>query len=182
MPMQWLSIVIVAAVALLFWWLSKQRERRLCAFTDPFARAFCEAADHLFTGVPQDAVLRYRRLDGGYMEALPAEEQPEAIRRIFEQGVDVYIMERLRTMYAMRDEAQSMLTSVNFIKDKYNMALNNCYDMANLFFSFVDDPSKMKTDDDLAAFTYFLQKQAFIRNTTFAAIVSDACKREISVA
>ena len=180
--MQWLSILIVAAVAALFWWLSKQRERRLYAYTDPFARAFCEAADHLLTGFDANATLRYRVEDGGYLTVLPAEEQPEAIRALLQKGVDAYVMERLRTMYRMRDEAQALLTTVNLVGEKYNAALNHCYDLSNLFFSFVDDPRKLKTMGDLSTFNEYLQKQAFIRNTTLAAITSDACKREISVA
>lgn len=179
--MEWVSILVVGAVAILFWWLSNQRVKRLHAFTDRFALAFCEAAEHVLPAYTDALVLQYRKSESGLITVLPAEEQPDGMRDILSRGVDAYVMERLRTMYQMRDEAQALLTTVNLVGDKFNAPMNYCYDLSNLFFSFVDDMRKLRTQEDLKSFTDYIEKQKFIRNTTLAAIVSDACKMKISV-
>ena len=180
--MQTLTIVVVGGLALLFWFLSQRRVKRLQTYTDRFARAFCEAYDHVLPTTEVPDALRYDQTEGGALRVLPGERQPDQIRALFEKGVDDYIMERLRAMYALRDEAQALLTTVNLVGNKYNAVLNHCYDLANLFFSFVDDPAKLTTKEDLERFSSYLNRQKFLRNTTLASIVSEDCKAEIAVA
>ncbi len=180
--MQMLAIVIVGGLAVLFWLLSQRRVRRLQTYTDRFARAFCEAYDHALPTTDVADALRYDQTEGGTICVLPGERQPEQIRALFDRGVDEYILERLHVMYTLRDEAQALLTTVNLVGKKYNAVLNHCYDLTNLFFSFVDDPAKLKTKEDLEHFTSYLNRQKFLRNTTLAAIVSEDCKAEIAVA
>ena len=178
--MRGVAILVVGAVACLFWWLSTRRVKRLHVYTDQFARAFCEAYDHVLPTVEVAETLRYTRTESGRIEVLPADQQPEPIKALLEKGVDSFIMDRLRDMFRLRNEAQSLLTTFNLVEKKFNSALNRCYDLTNLFFSFVDDPSKLRTQDDLDNFSFYLNKQAFLRSTTLASIISEECKQEIS--
>ena len=178
--MQGAAVLIIGAVAGLIWWLSTCRVKRLHVYTDQFARAFCQAYDHALPATGVTEVLRYERTESGLIQVLPPEEQPEPIRTLLEKGVDAFIMDRLREMFQYRQDAQNLLTTINLVEKKFNSAMNRCYDLTNLFFSFVDDPSKLRTQEDLDNFTFYLNKQGFLRNTTLASIVSEECKKEIS--
>ena len=175
----WVAILIVAVFAGILTLLSTLHVKRVRVFTDQFARAFCQAYDHVLPAIDITETLRYETMDGGVIRVLPASEQPEPIRGLLEHGVDGYIMDCLREMYTQRDQAQALLTSVNLIEKKYNAVLNHCYDLANLFYSFVADPSKLTTKEDYNVFSAYLNKQSFLRNTTLPSIISDACRKEI---
>lgn len=178
--MQQLSILIVGGVAVLFVLLSAVRVKRLHVHTDRFAKAFCRAYDHLLPTPEVTETLRCERSEGGAVRALAAAEQPEPICALLEQGVDAFILDCLHEMYAERDAAQALLTSVNLVGNKFNAALNRCYDLANRFFGIVENPARLKTEDDLECFSTYLNKQKFLRQTTLASIISDECKTEIT--
>ncbi|MEG1524179.1 MAG: hypothetical protein RRZ24_02105 [Clostridia bacterium] len=175
------AITIVAGLAILFWWLSSLRVKKLHVHTDLFAKALCEAADHVMLQPSTTEKLQYTTDDHGDICVLPESDQPQGIRQLIARGVDEYIIDRMHTLYQMREEAQSLLTSVTLVGNKYNAVLNRCYDLTNLFFSFLDDPSRLTTQKELEDFHFFLQKQDYLRNVTLASIVSEACKQEISI-
>ena len=182
--MQLASVLVIAAVAGLIWWLSLVRTKWVQKHTDAFAKAFCEAADHnLPGGAHACATLRlnYERSDSGMIRVLADEDQPEGLRQMFKRGVDDYTMDRIRIMFEERAQAQARLTSINLIGGKYNAVLNRCYTMTNQFYLFVKDRSQLKTQEDLELFQIYLQKQDYLRNTTLASIVSDACRQSILI-
>lgn len=176
-----LGILIVGVVAALFWALSGLRKRRIQPQLDAFAKAFCEASDHLLGTVRQFGVVATEPAGGGLVRVLPAGEQPSALSELFERGVDGYVMERIRDMFRLRAEAQAHLTTVNLIGKRINGVLNHVYDMANISFSVINDQNVLLKAEDLESFRLFLNKQDYIRNTTLASIVSEACKREIAI-
>ena len=58
--------------------------------------------------------------------------------------------------------------------------LNRVYDVTNLSFSIIDNPRVVLSAEQVEDFHFFLNKQAYIRNTTLAAIVSADCKTAIA--
>ncbi|MDO4572203.1 MAG: hypothetical protein Q4C13_02455 [Clostridia bacterium] len=176
-----LGILIVAAVAVLFLLLSGLRRRRIQPYIDAFAKAFCEASDHLLGSTRSFGAIATEWTGGGLIRVLPAEEQPEALRALLERGVDDYVLERIRSMFELRAEAQKHLSVINLIGKKVNGVMNHVYDMANVSFSVINDQSILLKKEDLESFQQFLNKQAYIRNTTLASVVSEACQKEIAL-
>lgn len=170
-----LPMLLITAIVVLIFFLSYIRERRVQKFTDEFCKAFMEASDHILDVPLNGEKLKYS-IDASTATVLvklaPLEEQPEAIRRLFEKGIDDYVLDRFKTMHIKRDGAQMYLTSINLIEKKYNGAMNRIYDVANISFSALDDFSVLKTQEDIDDFHFFLYQQDFIRNTTLASIMS----------
>lgn len=178
--MEILSVVIVAAIALFFWWLSSTRAKRIQAYTDEFARAFVDLADYLGVKPDLHAALHTERTVDGGNRVLPREDQPENIRAMMDLGADDTVMRCLEKLYRQREEAQAHLTTINLIGDKYNTVLNSCYDDANVFCLAISKPGALLNDKQLESVNIFLQKQRLLRNKTLPAIVSDDCAREIA--
>ena len=178
--MQYLSIALIGAVAIFFWWLSTKRVKKIQKYTDPYAVAFCEAADHLIGSGPFMAGLCYDTTDGGGIRVRPVEEQPEAIQEMIHRGVDDYAVTRIHTMYQMREEAQQLLTSNNLIGDRFNMVLNHTYNLTNLVYTVLSDITMIKNPSDLNDFNTYLQKQGYLRNVTLASVISEDCKKNIA--
>ena len=175
-----LGILIIAAVAGLIVLLSEVRKKRIQPYLDAFARAFCEASDHLLGDVDTHGVIQTEPIGNGAQRLLPAEQQPSAVCALLERGVDDYIHQKIREMFNQRAEAQAHLTGFNLIGKRVNGVLNRVYDLANISFSIIDNPSTPLSADDVKDFDFFLNKQAYIRNTTLAAIISDKCKAAIA--
>ncbi len=174
------AIIIVAAAAALILFSSRLRRKRIQPYLDDFATAFCEASDHLLGSANFFGTLKTEAAGNQRFRVLAADEQPEAIRALFERGVDDYVLERIRSMFQLRDEAQKHLTSVNLIGKRVNGVMNRVYDMANLSFSIINNPELPLKESDLQDFDFFLNRQEYIRNTTLAAIVSDECRARIA--
>lgn len=168
-------MLLIAIVVVLIFSLSYIREKRVQKFTDEFCKAFIEASDHILDIPLNDEKLKYSK-DASTVKKLvklsPLEEQPEALRKLFEKGIDDYVLDRFKTMHIKRDGAQQYLTSINMIEKKYNGAMNRIYDIANISFSALDDFNVLKTQEDVDDFHFFLYQQDFIRNTTLASIMS----------
>ena len=185
-------MLLVAGMVVLICFISAIREKKVQVFTDEFAKAFIEASDHILgTSFVVDQ-LKYKidtmvegkgreRKDPKKVQVIlaPPEEQPEALRDLFQNGIDDYILERFRTMHIKRDGAQLYLTSTNLIEKRYNSALNRIYDIANISFSALKDYSVIQTLEDVENFHFFLTKQDFLRNTTLASIMSREAKRSV---
>ena len=176
----WIGALAVAIVAALLILTSQLRHKRIYPYLDAFAQAYCEAADHVLHGRVIPDTPAVERLDGGGVALLPAEAQPEAVRSLLEQGIDDYVMQRLRTMYEMRAKAQEHLTGINYVGKKINGVLNRCYDLANLSFSIINDPTVVRREEHLDEFRFFLTKQRFLRTTTLASVVSEECRKKLA--
>jgi len=186
-----LSMLLIAGIVVLIFWLSGIREKRVQTFSDEFCRAFIEASDHILDGTLKGEQLNYTvdasalKLSGKVTKdrkkipviVSPIEEQPEEIQKLFNQGIDAFVLERFKTMHIKRDGAQQYLTSINLIEKKYNSAMNRIYDIANLSFSALEDITVLKTQEDLDNFHFFLHKQDFIRSTTLNSIMSKEAQR-----
>ncbi len=177
-----LPMLLIAGIVILIFLLSSIRERRVQKFSDEFCKAFIEASDHILDVPLNDEQLKYT-VDAKtvhsktvFVKLAPLEEQPEALQKLFKKGVDNFVVERFKTMHIKRDGAQLNLSSINMIEKKYNGAMNRIYDLANIFFSALDDYSVLKTQEDVDDFHFFLYKQDFIRNTTIDSIMSKGQK------
>lgn len=187
-----LPMVLVAAIVVLIFWMSANREKKVQVFTDEFAKAFIEASDHILGTSLVAERLNYtietmvdrkgreiRNTKKIPVRLAPLEEQPEVLKKLFRNGIDDFVLERFQTMYKKRDGAQLYLTSINMIEKKYNSALNRIYDIANISFSALNDYSVIQTIEDVENFHFFLSKQDFLRNTTLASIMSREAKRSV---
>ncbi len=185
-------MLLVAGIVALIFWMSAIREKKVQEFTDEFGKAYVEATDHILVAPLQDERLKYTivsSVDGRGREIrdkkkipvslAPLEEQPEALQRLFQNGIDSFVLERFQTMHIKRDGAQLYLSSINMIDKKYNSALNRIYDIANISFSALNDYSVIKTLEDVENIHFFLHKQDFLRSTTLAAIMSREAKRSV---
>lgn len=177
---QYLGILIIAAMAGLIWVLSWLRKRRIQPLLDRFARIYCEAADHMLGEADHCGALNAERLEDGGLRVLGPEEQSEAIRTLFERGVDDEARALIRAMFETRGEIQAHLTGFNLIGKRINGVLNRVYDVANLAFSIIDDPGVVLSGEQAQDFDFFLNKQAYIRNVTLAAVASARCRAEIA--
>ena len=155
--------------------LSKVRGKKVQPFIDSFADAYCKVTDHVLHCGNIVEKVAVQAEDGGYVSALPNEQQPESVRAIFEQGVDETDLEQIKTMFEMRSEVQEYLTSFNLIGKNINLIMNRCYDLVNLCLSFIDDPSKIRTKDDLKELSFYFTKQKKIREEMLQSIVSPEC-------
>lgn len=172
-----MPMLLITGIVILIFLLSYLRERRVQKFSDEFCKAFIEASDHILDVTLQEEMLKYTQDPNTVLVKLaPLEEQPEALRKLFEKGIDDFVVERFKTMHIKRDGAQLYLTSINMIEKKYNGAMNRIYDLANVFFSALEDYSVLKTKEDIDNFHFFLYKQEFIRNTTICSIMSKGQK------
>lgn len=195
-----LSMLLVAGFVVIVYLTSCLCERRVQKFTDEFCKAYLEASDHILKVPLNGEKLMYsialppsdtaafvnfrgkgKRNEKKVLVTLKKlEEQPEALRKLFEKGIDDFIVERFKTMHRNRDGAQLNFAPLNMIEKRYNSALNRIYDIANLSFRALEDFSVLKTKEDVDDFHFFLYKQDFIRNTILASIISkDAKKRMI---
>jgi hypothetical protein len=187
----WPMLLIVGIVAMIFW-MSAIREKRVQVFTDEFAKAFIEASDHVLSDVLIEEKLSYSiesTVDSRGREIkkskvipvklAPLEEQPEALQKLFLNGIDSFVLERFKIMHIKRDGAQMYLTSINMIEKKYNSALNRIYDIANISFSSLNDYSAIMTLEDVENFHFFLHKQNFLRSITLASIMSREAKKDV---
>lgn len=187
-----LPMLLVAAIVVLILWMSANREKKVQVFTDEFAKAFIEASDHILGTSLVVERLNYtietmvdrkgrevRNTKKLPVRLAPLEEQPEALKILFRNGIDDFVLERFQTMYKKRDGAQLYLTSINMIEKKYNSALNRIYDIANISFRALNDYSVIQTLEDVENFHFFLSKQDFMRNTTLASIMSREAKRSV---
>jgi hypothetical protein len=171
--------------------MSGIREKKVQSFSDEFCRAFVEASDHILDGTLKGEQLNYT-IDTVALEqngrvvkdrkkfpviVSPLEEQPEALQRLFNQGIDAFVLERFKTMHIKRDGAQQYLTSINLVEKKYNSAMNRIYDIANISFSALENITVLKTQEDIDDFHFFLHNQDFIRNTTLNSIMSKEARR-----
>ena len=175
-----LPVLVVAVIAGLFYFLTQYRIKRLHTPCDRFSEAFCNAADHVLRGYVGNGEIAYDVGDGGRVTLRPVREQPVEMQLLLQNGIDDAVMEQMRIMYGARDEAQALLGGVTLVGDKYNSVLNRVYDLANLSFSFLNDPSLVRSREDVEELTYFLTQQDHIRNVTLTAIVSDTCKQKIA--
>lgn len=190
-----LSMLLIAGIVVLIFLLSYIRERRVQKFSDEFCKAFIEASDHILDVPLNGEKLKYTvnlaadnvnaKLDKkernkdfikNSIRLAPLEEQPEALQRLLKKGIDDFVIERFKLMHIKRDGAQLYLSSINMIEKKYNGAMNHIYDVANIFFSALEDFNVLKTEEDINNFHFFLYKQDFIRNTTLASIMSKKAK------
>ncbi len=187
-------MLLVAGIVVVIFWMSGVREKRVQVFTDEFGKAFIEASDHILDIQLQDEKLKYsimtmvdsrgreiKSSKGVPVKLAPLEEQPEALQRLFQKGIDVFVLERFQTMHIKRDGAQQYLTSINMIEKKYNSALNRIYDIANISFSALKDYSVIHTLEDVENFHFFLHKQDFIRNTTLSSIMSNDARGSLLI-
>lgn len=189
---QILPILLIAGSVVIIFWISNLRERRVQKFSDEFCKAFIEASDHILDIPLNDVKLIYtiatstgadqrekvtKNPKTVWVNLVPLDEQPQTLQKLLKKGIDQYVLERLHTMYMKRDGAQQYLTSINLIEKKYNSVLNRIYDIANISFSALNDFSVLKTQEDVDNFHFFLYQQDFIRNTTFASIMSRDAKR-----
>lgn len=175
-----LGILIIAAVAGLIVLLSEVRKKRIQPYLDAFVRAFCDASDHLLGEVDSHGVIQTEPIGSGAQRLLPAEQQPSAVRALLERGIDDYVHQKIREMFDLRAKAQAHLTGFNLIGKRINGVLNRVYDLANISFSIVNNPATPLSADDVKDFDFFLNKQAYLRNTTLAAIASSECKAAIA--
>lgn len=190
-----LSMLLIAGIVVLIFLLSYIRERRVQKFSDEFCKAFIEASDHILdvplngeklkytvnlaadnVNVKLDKKERNKDFIKNSIRLAPLEEQPEALQRLLKKGIDDFVIERFKLMHIKRDGAQLYLSSINMIEKKYNGAMNHIYDVANIFFSALEDFNVLKTEEDINNFHFFLYKQDFIRNTTLASIMSKKAK------
>lgn len=178
--MQVFTVVIVGAMAAFLWWLSTLRAKKIQQFTDPYAEAFCKAADHVLGTSPINASLNYEKVEGGQIHVRPVEDQPEIIQEIVRRGVDAYALSQINDMYLYRDKAQELLTTVNLIGKRYNMVMNHTYSLTNLFFTVLADITMIKSEKDLDDFHSYLQKQEYLRTSALASITSEACQKRIA--
>ncbi len=195
-----LPMLLVAGIVVIIFWSSNLCERRVQRFTKEFCKAFVEASDHILD-VPMNGekllytadtttyqtsslidkrgkVIRSRKTIPIKLSNL--EEQPEALRKLFEKGIDEFVVERFKTMHMKRDGAQLNLTSINMIEKRYNSALNRVYDIASISFRALEDINVLKTQEDIDDFHFFLHKQDFIRNTILTSIISKDAKKMMS--
>ena len=119
--------------------------------------------------------IKYDTEEGGYIRALPAQDQPDSIRQIFERGVDADDIEQIKTMFSMQHETQEYLTSFNLIGKRINLIMNRCYDLTNLCLSLIDDPSKIRVKKDIEELEFYFTKQKKIREEMLKEIVSPEC-------
>jgi hypothetical protein len=202
-----LPILLIAGIVILIFLSSHLCERRVQKFSDEFCKAFIEASDHLLdvplngdkliytvASTNEDAI----NVDATKVDATkvavkfgkakhagktvrikpaPLEEQPETLRKLFEKGIDDFVLDRFKTMHIKRDGAQLNYSPLNMIEKKYNGAMNRIYDIANISFSALEDFSVLKTQEDIDDFHFFLYQQDFIRNTTLSSIISKDAKK-----
>jgi hypothetical protein len=187
-----LPMLLIAGIVAMIFGMSAIREKKVRVFTDEFAKAFIEASDHVLVDSFQEVELNYiieSMVDSRGKEIkntkkipvklAPLAEQPEALQKLFMNGIDPFILERFKIMHVKRDGAQMYLTSINMIEKKYNSALNRIYDIANISFSALEDYSVIKTLEDVENFHVFLQKQRFLRQTTLSSIMSKEAKSNV---
>lgn len=155
--------------------LSKLRRKRIQPFIDAFAEAYCKVTDHVLNGCNVIDKVGYETEEGGYVRALPTEDQPDAVRQVFERGVDADDIEQIRTMFSMQQETQAYLTSFNLIGKKINLIMNRCYDLTNLCLSLIDDPSKIRIKKDIEELEFYFSRQKKIREELLKEIVSREC-------
>lgn len=172
---QLLGIVVILALMVMILLLSKLRKKKIQPFIDSFAEAYCKVTDHVLNGNNVIDRIKYDTEEGGYIRALPPEDQPESIRRIFEQGVDADDIEQIKTMFSMQHETQEYLTSFNLIGKRINLIMNRCYDLTNLCLSLIDDPSKIRVKKDIEELEFYFTKQKKIREEMLKEIVSPEC-------
>ena len=174
--MQQLSgIVVILAIMVMILLLSKLRKKKIQPYIDSFAEAYCRVTDHVLNGCNVVDKIRYEKEEGGYIRALPSEEQAESIRQVFEQGVDADDIEQIKTMFSMQQETQAYLTSFNLIGKKINLIMNRCYDLTNLCLSLINDPSLIREKKDIEELEFYFTRQKKIREEMLKEIVSPEC-------
>lgn len=178
---QYLAMLLVAAVAGVFLWISYYRKRKLHPLCDRFAERFCALADGALPNLECGASLVAEPTWDGGFRIRPPEGQPEAIRTVLEKPVGGDVLEALRELYLLRDEIQAQASNGSFSKDRYNAVTNQLFNSANMFFTVINNPEATYSQKDLDYFHYFLNKQKHIRNVTLPSIVSKTCGAAISV-
>lgn len=178
---QFLAILLVAVVAAAFYGVSHFRKNKMYPACDRFATAYCELADRLLDGVDTKEDVLTETLDGGLLRILPVSQQPEAIQIALQKPIDDSVMASVRELFFLRDDIQAQASNGSFAKDRYNAITNQVFNSLNTYLSILQNPAQVISQKDLDYFYYFFQKQMYIRNTTFAAIVSKACAKRISI-
>lgn len=178
----WWGMLLVLGVAAAIIGISYLRKKRTEPFLDGFAIAYCEAADHVLGGARQfeSTWLATETTVDGLFQIAPMEQQPEALRDLFQKGVDEYALDRLRTMYVQRQRAQETLSGINMLSKRVNPVLNSTYDLLNESLSLIHTPGVTFDQKSLDRFHYFLHKQQHVRNVGLASVISEKCKQEIA--
>lgn len=169
------GIVVILALIAMILLLSKYRKKKIQPFIDAFAEAYCTVTDRVLNGSNVVDRVRYETGEGGYVRALPPEDQAKSIREIFNRGVDAEDIEQIKTMFSMRHKTQEYLTSINLIGKKINLIMNRCYDLTNLCLSLIDDPSKIRDKKDIEELEFYFSRQKKIRGEMLKEIVSQEC-------
>lgn len=179
MKENWWGMLLVLGIAFALFGISYFRKRRIEPSLDAFATAYCEVADHILGDARalQDAWFATETTADGLFRLAPVERQPMALQRLFTAGVDDYAMERLRTMFRQRSQAQDALSGINMLSKRINPVLNNTYDLVNEFLSLLHQPDVTFDQKSLDRFHYFLHKQQHIRGVALASIVSNGYRQ-----
>lgn len=178
---KYLAMLVVALVAAAFYGVSHLKKKKLYPVCDRFAKEYCSLADRLVDNHGTQVKLATQALDGGLLQPLPAESQPEEIRHALKKSIDDAVYASVRELFLLRDEIQAQASNGSFAKDKYNAITNQVFDSLNAYLSILQDPAQILSQKDLDQFHYVLQKQKHIRNITLAAITSRTCAAEIAI-
>ena len=177
---KYLAMLIVAAVAAVFYGVSYLKKRKLYPVCDRFADEYCELADRLLGHHSIQQSLAAETIDGGLFRIQPMQNQPEEIQNALKRPIDDEVLASVRNLFLLRDEIQAQASNGSFSKEKYNAITNQIFDSLNSYLSIVQDQTQFLSQNDLDQFHYMLHKQKHIRNTALAAIVSRSCAARIA--